>query len=155
LPRSFNEAEAHAPRMPFVDRQLAFSAYCFNEAEAHAPRMPPPYNPLVVKAISAGFRARLPHRQNLPDLTCIHIDHVKQPYESNKLRRFERVRYSARHRAPRKRPASMKKPRIRNVLASARPSMVLYDDGSALNLGEILADALHGQFDLVGRPDID
>src|SRR5208337_1420200 len=71
--------------------------------------MLPPYNPLVVKAISAGFRAiGCRDRQNFPDLTYIHIDHVKQRYESNKLRRFERVRYSARHRAARKRPASMK-----------------------------------------------
>ncbi len=118
--------------------------------------MLPPYNPLVVKAISAGFRAigcRDP--QNFPDSTCIHIDHVKQPYESNKLRRFERVRYSARHRAARKRPASMKSAESGTFSPRLVPQWYYMTMALALNLGEILADALDGQFDLVGRPDID
>ena len=38
---SFNEAEAHAPRIPASKRSLnAFWQICFNEAEAHAPRIP-------------------------------------------------------------------------------------------------------------------
>ena len=39
--RGFNEAEAHAPRMPLCSHaQPAACSSRFNEAEAHAPRMP-------------------------------------------------------------------------------------------------------------------
>ena len=39
--RCFNEAEAHAPRIPPADNAPADNAPAgFNEAEAHAPRIP-------------------------------------------------------------------------------------------------------------------
>ena len=38
--RSFNEAEAHAPRIrPRIFRKLFWFTASFNEAEAHAPRI--------------------------------------------------------------------------------------------------------------------
>ena len=82
-----------------------FSSY-FNEAEARAPRMQPPYKPLGTKAISPRFRAIAHYgKQNLPNSACSRIDHVKEPYDSNKLPGFERVWGSARHDAARKCPA--------------------------------------------------
>ena len=56
-PTRFNEAEAHAPRMPTPKSCSPLRRAGFNEAEAHTPRMLPRYNPLVVKAILADFRA--------------------------------------------------------------------------------------------------
>jgi hypothetical protein len=54
----FNEAEADGPRMrSLVSITKDSSLSGFNEAEADGPRMLPNYNPLVVKAILADFRA--------------------------------------------------------------------------------------------------
>ena len=54
--QGFNEAEAHAPRIP--NKTAGHCNTClrrFNEAEAHAPRIPPSLQPAVSQSNIAVF----------------------------------------------------------------------------------------------------
>ena len=170
--KSFNEAEARAPRMHRSPACSGQTSSPFNEAEARAPRMrrdrnlplaiaaqpsmrprrvrlgcpdgaeragpgdgnpsmrprrvrlgcsrlrpgryrgehpsmrprrvrlgcPPTYNPLLLKAISPCFREiAFSGDQTLSHHTCRRVHHVKEPYDSNILKRFERRRACSRH----------------------------------------------------------